>query len=443
MSRPGWENISHLNGIVFAPTLRCDGSILENEGYDEDTGIFLFLGGYEFEKIPENPTKEEAEAALEVIDDMLKDFPFENDASKSVTISAILTALIRKSISTAPLHAFSAPKMASGKSLLAELVSLTTTGKELTTISQAENEGEEGKRIMAVLQDGDPVVCVDNVERPLGSSTLCIVLTSREYTGRILGETRKATYPTNIIFLATGNNLVFVGDLSTRVLLCNLDPKVEKPEERKFDRDIKSYVLKNRGKIIRAGLTILRAYAIAGWPKQEIQPFGRFEEWSDWVRSSLVWLGCADPNESRKEIENADPIRISIENTLRALHDYFGTKTFTTNKIMESLQNPNDKKTDELREALSELCVDNKERYLNPRVLGHKFASIKGRFENGLKIEQFGKVGGKVVWKIAELIPQKNNTNFEQCDIKTDIVKIVKSHSCSYSNAYLQKIEED
>jgi len=51
--------------------------------------------------------------------------------------------------------------------------------------------------------------------------------------------------------------------------------------------------------------------------------------------------------------------------------------------------------------------------------------------------------GGKVVWKIAELIPQKNNTNFEQCDIKTDIVKIVKSHSCSYSNAYLQKIEED
>ena len=52
-------------------------------------------------------------------------------------------------------------------------------------------------------------------------------------------------------------------------------------------------------------------------------------------------------------------------------------------------------------------------------------------------------VGGKVVWKIAELIPQKNNTNFEQCDIKTDIVKIVKSHSCSYSNAYLQKIEED
>ena len=41
--------------------------------------------------------------------------------------------------------------------------------------------------------------------------------------------------PTNVCFLATGNNVQFKGDVTTRVLLCEIDPKTERPEEREFE----------------------------------------------------------------------------------------------------------------------------------------------------------------------------------------------------------------
>ena len=36
---------------------------------------------------------------------------------------------------------------------------------------------------------------------------------------------------------ATGNNLVLVGDMTRRALLCRLDPERERPELRRFDSD--------------------------------------------------------------------------------------------------------------------------------------------------------------------------------------------------------------
>ena len=168
-----------LTGIINAPTLRGDGTILDEPGYDEASGLLFFPGNYTFDKIPTNPTFEDAQRAKDELLFILKDFPFENEASKSVAFAAILTALIRRSIATAPLFGFTAPKMASGKSLLADVVSLIGTGKPNSVIAQAENEAEEKKRIMAVLIEGDPIVCYDNIEKPFKSAALCSILTQR------------------------------------------------------------------------------------------------------------------------------------------------------------------------------------------------------------------------------------------------------------------------
>lgn len=403
MSRQEWKKIPLLNGIILAPTLRCDGSILEDEGYDEDTGVYLSPNGCKFEKIPESPTKADAKKALDSINDLLKDFPFEDEASKSVAISAIFTSLLRKSLTTAPLHAFSAPKMGSGKSLITEVTSIIATGNPPTIISQAENEGEESKRILSVLQDGAPVVCIDNVEKPLGSASLCAVLTCSEYSGRLLGATKMVTYPTNITFLVTGNNLRFAGDMSTRALLCKLDPRCEYPEERKFDREIKQYVLGNRGRLIQASLTILRAYALANWPEQNIKPFGRFEEWSNWIRAALVWLGCADPNDTRKDIEREDPVRIALGNLLEILNKLFGKCIFTTNQIIEKLIELDKLDTENatiLRDALVDFCPDRRGDSFNISHLGKKLKEIQKRIERGLSLQKYGDSGGKINWRI-------------------------------------------
>lgn len=392
-----------LVGIINAPTLRADGSILDAPGYDPISGLLFFPGDDIFPKTLSNPTLDDALRAKDELLFVLRDFSFEDEASKSVALAAILTALIRKSMSTAPLFGFTAPKMASGKSLLADVVALIATGKTNSVIAQAENEAEEKKRILAVLMEGDPIICYDNIEKPFKSASLCSILTQHEYKDRLLGGNETRTVLTNATFLVTGNNLVFMGDISTRSLLCKLDPQVERPEERTFDLDLRRYVPHNRGRLVVAGLTILRAYDIAGKPSQNIKSFGRFEEWSDRVRSPIVWIGMADPCESRKDIENADPIRILLSSLFLAWHNIIEDKPIKVRALVELEAAQTDKEAyDALHECLLELSSDSKG-LINQRSLAKKFALYKNRIESGFRLEQCGTHQGTSLWRIKKI----------------------------------------
>ena len=54
----------------------------------------------------------------------------------------------------------------------------------------------------------------------------------------------------------------------------SLTTKCERPEERKFDVDFLDYMSKNRPEIIRAAMTILRAFHCAGRPGMQLKAHG-------------------------------------------------------------------------------------------------------------------------------------------------------------------------
>lgn len=395
-------DIPVLTGIINGPTLRSDGTILDKPGYDVKSGMLFFPGEYEFTQIPQQPTFNDAISARDQILYVLKGFPFEDEASESVALAAILSALIRSSISTAPLFGFTAPKMASGKSLLADVVALIATGKSNSVIAQADNEAEEKKRIMAILLEGDPIICYDNVEKPFKSAALCSILTQSEYKDRILGVSESRTVPTNATFLVTGNNLVFSGDISTRTLLCKLDPQVEHPEERAFDINLRVYIPQNRERLVVAGLTILRAYHIAGKPQQNIKPFGRFEEWSEWIRSAILWIGMADPYDSRKGIENSDPIRIALCSLFSIWYEMFKDEAIKVKDLIVATVEHGDVNSEALHEVLMELAPDRKGG-INKNSLGKKLAQYKNRIEGGFRLEQNGTYQGSSLWRVRKV----------------------------------------
>src|SRR5690606_10365135 len=62
-ARGAW-GLRVLRGIVEAPTMRLDGTILSQPGYDDATGIYLDTGGVEFPPIPDQPTHRQALVAL-------------------------------------------------------------------------------------------------------------------------------------------------------------------------------------------------------------------------------------------------------------------------------------------------------------------------------------------------------------------------------------------
>jgi hypothetical protein len=144
-----------------------------------------------------------------------------------------------------------------------------------------------------VLFAGDPVIHIDNCERPISGDFLCSMLTQEVVQARILGLSERRVLPSTALVLASGNNLTFAGDATRRAVVCRLDAEVERPDARVFDFDCHAEVLAARPELVVAGLTILRAYHRAG-RTAKLTPMGSFTDW-EWIRGALVWLECSAP----------------------------------------------------------------------------------------------------------------------------------------------------
>lgn len=414
-----WLKIPILTGIVEAPTLRPDGTVLDQPGYDPHTGILFDAGGMDFPVVPDSPTEEDALLALEQFTELVRDFPAVDQASVSVAISGIITPLVRHACRAVPLHAITAPKMASGKTLLASLAGYVLTGRSPRMMSQAENSNEERKRLLAVLMEGASLVVIDNIEHPLKSDALCTILTEPYYTGRVLGVSQTVTVPSRATFFATGNNLVLVGDLTTRALGCALDPKCERPEERTFDINLHQAVPKRRAKLVVAALTIVRAYLTAGEPKPNVPHFARFEDWCRFVRYPLIWLGMADPCDGRARIEGRDPVREQLVALLTAWYDVFGSEPVKVGDALKKVtpgpdfDEPTPKA--EACRVLYEIFVElgSRRGKVSPTAIGRFITSYEDRIEGGLRFEKGGKASGAVLWRVRSMddhshIPSQN-----------------------------------
>ena len=410
LARRGHWQAQPLIAAVNAPTLRPDGSILDQPGYDAATGLLFVNPAVEFPPIPPQPTCEQATEALAFLyQEVLSGFPFAAPHDRSAALSAILTACVRHSLKTAPMHTFNAPVMASGKSLLADVVALISTGHPATVMSHTPDGDEMRKRVLSVLMQGDLVVNLDNIEEPLANQTLCSVLTQESFSDRILGVNKTGTAPTLCCWLATGNNLTVAGDMTTRIVPCNLDPQVERPEEREFPRNLYDWIPANRPALVRAVLTMLRGYVVAGRPKQPIKNFARFEDWSGLVRSALVWLGEADPLGGREQLEDGDPVRVKLRALLQAWFAVFRTAPATSKEaVMRSNETELDDEGREqpaypaLREVLEEHFADRKGA-ITSNGIGYFLRQHAGRILMGARFEAYGGNAARVAWRVVVL----------------------------------------
>jgi hypothetical protein len=315
-----------LRGVVTAPTLDSDGRILATPGFDTASGLLLDFAADLFPPVPDAPTYDDARAALAALAHPLRGFPFVTDAARSVALSAMLTALVRPSLRTSPLHGYDAPTAGTGKSMLAVAAGLLATGCRPPAMSQGKSDEEDEKRLSTVLFAGDPVIYIDNCERPIAGDFLCSMLTEETVQARILGYSERRLLPATALVLASGNNLAFAGDTARRAVVCRLDAEVERPDTREFDFDVHAEIRATRAALVVAGLTVLRAYAVAGRPVR-LTPMGSFNDW-EWIRGALVWLGCADPADTRAAIFDNDPRKSDLLEIMDLWASSIGTTEF-------------------------------------------------------------------------------------------------------------------
>lgn len=403
LSRDGEWQFPRLAGVITAPTMRPDGSILSQPGYDPTTKLLL-LNPPPLPPIPAHPTRADAQRALDTLDELLEEFPFVDDASRSVALSALITPVVRGALQVSPMHATTAPVPGSGKSYIIDIASAISTGERAPALAAGRNEEETEKRLVSALINGQVIVSIDNVNGELGGDLLCQMIERPIVSVRPLGVSKLLKLESKANVFATGNNIHLVGDMTRRVVLCSLDPNLERPELRKFEHKPYDIVIANRGKYIAAALVVCRAYLCAGSPGR-LPDLASFEDWSRMVRSALVWLGKVDPVETMEAARADDPVISNLSALLVAWHDAVGDKAVTAGQIIarSGEMNPfNERTAPDLHEALL-ATAEGRAGEASGKKLGNYLVRYKGRIIAGLKlVDDYDKKAKQKVWAVVK-----------------------------------------
>jgi hypothetical protein len=334
----GWRGewrLPPLNGIASAPLLEDDGAIHSAQGYDRASGMWREnvpdLSGL----VPEQPTVDDAAAALRLIRETFKTFCFADaetvrDAASGLNLvdtgkppgkdesgflNALLTAACRPSLHLAPgvlLRAAPISGAGAGKGLLARCISIIAFGREPHAVTSGANAEELEKRIVAELIQGSPVLFLDNLNNTaFRSNLLASAITERPARVRVLGRSQMLPLNATAFVILTGNGLSVSEDLARRFITVDFDSRTEDPEARTFATDIRIEVTERRTELLAALLTIWRWGRIT----DGIAPgrtLGSFEQWCEWVRNPLLELGCRDPADRVSEAKERDGRRQAV-----------------------------------------------------------------------------------------------------------------------------------
>jgi hypothetical protein len=392
--------------VIYAPTLRGDGSLINEEGYDFKTGLYAAFDPSEFLPIPDQVSLSDAQSALGVLQSILATFPFadgKHGADESVVISAILTGLTRQLLPTAPMFGFTAPTAGSGKSMLVDLISIIVYGRIAAVISPGKTEEELEKRLGAAFLHGDAVISLDNCNDTLQGAFLCQVISQERVKVRILGQSKNVELSTNTLLVATGNNLNFGDDMTRRVLQAALNPQVERPEDRQFGNDPLLDARQRRAELIAAALTIIRGFIQAERP--QLAPIlGSFPDWSRSIRSMLVWLGRPDPCKSMERVRENDPALQKNIALLFELDAAFLDDPFTTMELVQKgeAREKNGEfsvlKNKGLHSILTEFSGGRRD--LNTISIGKALARLANRNIGGIILTERGNSGGRKHWVV-------------------------------------------
>jgi hypothetical protein len=269
----------------------------------------------------------------------------------------------------------------------------------------------------------------------LKSNVLAALFTSETWEDRLLGVNDQARVPNYSQWFITGNNISFSGDLARRVLPVALDSDLEDPENRSTSRwkypDLLPHAERVRPQLVRAGLTLLRAFHLAGRPQHGKPRMGSFEAWDDLVRSAVVWATGFDPAASDDPLRGRGRVRAeanadreSLGALLLALRAVYRIKTtkrtkdgkpgynplnFTVAKVYERYREwKNAGKSDDLSVALESAAAD-RGGHVTASSIGNALRQAHGRRVGRLKLEKVGAhLGGRTrsEWRVVNRSPQ-------------------------------------
>lgn len=218
-------NLRPLREVVRTPILLPDYTLVTRPGW-HDQYLYLPTPGQRIEpiRLPEGES-------VQHIRHIFHQFPWTCPGDEFNWLTALLLPILLTATpeSTAPLLLLHAHQPGSGKTLLAQTL-LSLYGGEMLPFPKSEEEVV--KTLTSSLSSPQGVVRVfDNID-DLSSRALEQLLTSHQWSSRLLGGNTISTLRNTKLWVATGNNCHVGKDMLRRTLWSSIDPKVARPEER-------------------------------------------------------------------------------------------------------------------------------------------------------------------------------------------------------------------
>jgi hypothetical protein len=341
-----WPRLPPLRRITRVPLLRADGTILREKGYDSASGVW-FDPREDFSELPSDPTPGYvADARSFLLDQVMYDFPWKDKADLANAVAMLCTPALRDFIVgpsggnvPTPLFVIKAHAAGTGKTLLAELVG-RTFGQAMT--AWVDDNDELHKVIGALLADHSNAVCIlDNVGsgHQIRQPVLANLITSGIWTGRILGQSRTMSVVNDRLWIATGNNVRYGGDMASRTVEIDVDSQEERPDLRDGFRipDLGSWIQSsaNRAKVVSALLILARDWVAAGAPQIVTRRRG-FTQWASAMAGFLDFHGVPGFLQNDDTVQEADTEREQWCAFLTTWYEKFGGEHKAVRELLRS-----------------------------------------------------------------------------------------------------------
>lgn len=323
-ARGFWPGIRQLRRVCKLPPVTLAGRISDKPGYDAASQMYYL--GDELD-IPKRPTREEAIAAMERVFRYVRVVNFREPIDRARWMSLVLTLATRTAYETCPMFVHRAAQQNSGKTETVHVAYGILYGEKPEGSAWKDpRDAEWAKSVFGWSRM--PLVFWDNFAEGacFGNPQLARLLTNPKSSDRELG---KHTYLdadfTNTVCLVTANNLTLDGDIAERAIVCNFLPVTAHDPD--FNPTQNSDIARASATAKRDVYTLVRAWAVAGCPTQNVRAHRKFPGWSSFVQQMCVWLGLPDPVGDNSELNQDKNV---AETLLAILARLYGDSLFKT-----------------------------------------------------------------------------------------------------------------
>ena len=282
---------------------------MTKEGYNAASRTYLNLApGFEMKPVSQKPTNVEVtRAKWLLLDNVLVDFPYSGPnggaSEKAHALLMFLQPFFREMVDATPAYLIEKPTPGTGCSLLINVHALITEGRDAKYHVEKESDEEYRKAVTSALLAGSSTFVLDNLAGTVNNPALAQLITSSQWTDRVLGASKEVTLPNQMTIIFGGNNPTFSNEMTRRLLRVRLDANMERPEERTgfVHDDLEPWVKENRAELVWAALTLIQAWVVAGQPKGK-KKVGSFQRYCEVAGGILDVIGVPGFLENREEM---------------------------------------------------------------------------------------------------------------------------------------------